>query len=342
MNAPPAALGIKVRQADPVAEAARIDAFVAGHPEGAVFHRPQWSAAVELGTGQRAHYLVAERGGAIVGALPLTAMRSRLFGDALVSAGFGTGGGIVGEGGEALADAARALGFASIELRGGPVPEGWTAATGAYANFDRPLPGDETALLASLPKRQRADVRKAIASGLTTSTGRDRHHRDAHYRVYAESVRNLGTPVFPRALFEAALDGFGDEADILVVWRGDEPLAALLNFYFQGVCQPYWGGGTHAARAARANDLVYFDVMRRAIARGCTRADFGRSKIGTGPYARKKIWDFVPTPLTYAVHGPVREVNPLSPKYRLRIAAWQKLPLFAANRIGPLIARGLG
>ena len=26
---------------------------------------------------------------------------------------------------------------------------------------------------------------------------------DDHYRVYAESVRNLGTPVFPRSLFEA-------------------------------------------------------------------------------------------------------------------------------------------
>ena len=42
----------------------------------------------------------------------------------------------------------------------------------------------------------------------------------AHYAVYAESVRNLGTPVFPRSLFDAVLDLFGDAADILTVWEG--------------------------------------------------------------------------------------------------------------------------
>ena len=81
--------------------------------------------------------------------------------------------------------------------------------------------------------------------------------------------------------------------------------------------------------------------MRRAIGRGCTRADFGRSKVGTGPWSRKRIWGFRETPLTYAVHGEVRSVNPLDPKYRLKVAAWQKLPLWLANRLGPPIARGL-
>jgi hypothetical protein len=86
--------------------------------------------------------------------------------------------------------------------------------------------------------------------------------------------------------------------------------------------------------------------MRRALEAGCTRADFGRSKIGTGPWSRKRIWGFEETPLTYAVRtadgAAPRAVNPLDPKYRLKIAAWRKLPLWAANRLGPLIARGLG
>jgi hypothetical protein len=116
----------------------------------------------------------------------------------------------------------------------------------------------------------------------------------------------------------------------------------LLTFYFKGVCQPFWGGGTFEARQWRANDLIYYEVMRRAIARGCTHADFGRSKLGTGPWSRKRIWGFTETPLVYAVHGEVRSVNPLDPKYRLKVAAWQKLPLWLANRLGPLIARGLG
>jgi FemAB-related protein (PEP-CTERM system-associated) len=342
VNAPAPRLAICVRQADLPAEGPRIDAFVAEHPEGTIFHRPQWSRAVERGCGQRACYLLAERGGAIVGLLPLTEMRSPLFGNALVSTGFGTGGGILGDGAEALAEAALALDYPTVELRGGPVPEGWQAATGTYANFARDLSGDSEALLLSIPRRQRAEVRKALEAPLATSAGNDRRHREAHFLVYAESVRNLGTPVFPRALFEAALDLFGEDADIAVAWQDGHPIAALLNFYFKGAVHPYWGGGTGAARKARGNDLVQFDVMARAIGRGCTRADFGRSKIGTGAWQRKRIWGFDDTPLTYAAHGEKREVNPLNPKYRLQIAAWQKLPLWVANRIGPLIARGLG
>jgi len=347
---PVAAIDVRVADLGDRDESARIDAFVAEHPRGGIFHRPQWSRAAERGCGQRAHYLVAERGGALVGCLPLTEVRSPLFGNALVSAGFGTGGGIIGDGVEPLAAAAwalaRRLGCRSAELRGGPVPEGWNAESGIYANFDRRLPGDAEALLRSIPKRQRAEVKKAVAGSLETTAGSDRRHRDAHFRVYSESVRNLGTPVFPKALFEASLDEFGDGADVVTVWKDDRPLAAMLSFYFKGVCQPFWGGGTREARDWHANDYIYFDVMRRAIERGCVRADFGRSKVGTGPWSRKKIWHFDETPLTYAVRtadgAAPRQVNPLDPKFRLKIAAWRKLPLGLANRVGPAIARGLG
>jgi len=86
--------------------------------------------------------------------------------------------------------------------------------------------------------------------------------------------------------------------------------------------------------------------MLRASRRGCTRVDFGRSKLGTGPYAFKKNWGLEPQPLVYALRtadgAKPREINPLNPKYRLKIALWQKLPLAIANRIGPLLARGLG
>ena len=86
--------------------------------------------------------------------------------------------------------------------------------------------------------------------------------------------------------------------------------------------------------------------MRRAIARGCTRADFGRSKVGTGPWKRKKIWDFEEVPLVYGLRtqagSSARNVNPLSAGNRLKVEAWKRMPLWAANRFGPLLARGLG
>jgi hypothetical protein len=92
--------------------------------------------------------------------------------------------------------------------------------------------------------------------------------------------------------------------------------------------------------------MMYYALMLHARQRGCTDFDFGRSKYSTGAFAFKKNWGFEPRPLAYAVRTAdgqtPRQINPLSPKYRLQVALWQRLPLTVANRVGPWIARGLG
>lgn len=165
MNAHTAILGeLTVREA--AGDDARIAAFVRAHPDATPFHLPAWSRAVERGCGQRARFLIAEREGRIVGLLPLTEMRSPLFGKALVSAGFAVDGGILGDGIEPLAAAARAFTYPSIELRGGPAPSGWATDTTTYLGFTRPLAADDEAELLTIPRKQRAEVRKALANDL--------------------------------------------------------------------------------------------------------------------------------------------------------------------------------
>jgi FemAB-related protein (PEP-CTERM system-associated) len=343
VNAITSLSALRVRHAVP-RDSHAIRAFVAAHPRATPFHLPEWSAGIERGCGARGHFLLAEDGeGAIAGLLPLTEIHSPLFGSAMVSAGFGVGGGVLGDGVEALGEAAWSLarrrGCASVELRGGHVPFGWERREGVYANFARALPATDEAILQSIPRKQRAEVRRALGFGLEVTVGRD---LGAHYRVYSESVRNLGTPVFPRSLFASVLEAFGEDVDILTVSRGGRPLASVLSLYFNDTVYPYWGGGTAEARDVRANELMYYELMRHAARRGCARFDFGRSKLGTGAFAFKKNWGFEPEPLVYAVKGEARETNPLSPKYRLKVAAWKKLPLWLANRLGPPISRGLG
>jgi FemAB-related protein (PEP-CTERM system-associated) len=337
------------------ADEAAIAAYVRAHPEGTPFHLPAWLNGVAKGTGQRAHWLVAERGGRIAGVLPLTAVTSMLFGKALVSSGFAVGGGVLADD-EAAIDAlakagwalAERLGCPSLELRGGPLPEGegWTHKLDSYAGFVRPIEADDDAQLKAIPRKQRAEVRKALDAGMTVTVGRGPEDRRAHYAVYAESVRNLGTPVFPKRLFDAVLDAFGEDADILTVRHEGQAVASVLSLYHNGTVMPYWGGGTFGARALRANELMYVSLMRHARERGCTAFDFGRSKPGTGAFSYKKNWGFEPRPLGYAIRtadgAAPREVNPLNPKYQAKIKAWQKLPLWLANRLGPPIARGLG
>lgn len=340
----------------PLADAAAWDAYVAAHPAATPFHSRAWCEAVAAATGHKVHLLTArDAAGALTGLLPLHHVRSPLFGQALVASGFAVDGGILADDAgvaatlaAGAADVARALKVPSVELRGGALPggAGWHREEGVYAGFARDLAADDEAELAAIPRKQRAEVRKALAGDLSVTIGRDADERRDHYRTYAASVRNLGTPVFPKALFDAVLDAFGADAEIVTVRAGGRPVASVLSLYWRGTVMPYWGGGTAEARGLRANELMYYALMGHARRRGCTRFDFGRSKLGTGPFSYKKNWGFEPQPLVYArwlAPGErPRDTNPTSAKYRLQVDLWKRLPLWAANRIGPLIARGLG
>ncbi|MEE4205688.1 MAG: GNAT family N-acetyltransferase, partial [Erythrobacter sp.] len=252
---------------------------------------------------------------------------------------------------EALAEAterhASARGFAAIELRGGPVParSDWRAREESHCGFERALAKNDEAELLAIPRKARAEVRKGLAKELPVRIGRDRTDLAAHFAAYSQSVRNLGTPVFPKKLFAAMLGAFPRESDILTVFVDGAPVASVLSFYHHGAVMPFWGGGTFAARGLRANELMYYELMLHARKRGMDRFDFGRSKTGGGPYKFKKNWGFEPRPLTYAEWTAPgeepRDVDPTSAAYARKIALWQKLPLGIANLLGPPIARGL-
>jgi len=330
---------------------ARWDAFVMAAPTATFCHRAGWRNVIERAFGHRTHFAYAERDGAVTGVLPLTEIRSRLFGHSLVSSAFAVYGGpvvadeasraaLVAHATDLLASTkANHLEFRSIDAKS----PGWLAKEGLYVTFRREISADHEANMAAIPRKQRAVVRKGIANGLTARVG---HDVATLHRVYGESVRNLGTPVFPRKYFAALCEEFGDDAEILVVEDGGAPIAAVLSFYFRDEVLPYYGGGTPAARTRAGNDILYWEVMRRAADRGCRIFDFGRSKVDTGAYHFKKNWGFAPTPLSYAFKlrtgDSIPDVNPLNPKYRLMIESWKRLPMPVANLIGPWLVRNLG
>lgn len=334
------------------AEAGAWEAFVAGAPEATIFHTLAWRRVVTRSLGHDAHYRCAWRGAALAGVLPLIHVRAPLFGTALVSVGFGVYGGILAADETAAAaladDAARlgeSLGVEYVELRNARADgHGWAVKADLYAGFCRVLSPSSDANLKAIPRKKRADLRKAIENhALTVEVGGD---FATFYRVYAESVRNLGTPVLPRRFYAAILEELGDAAELSCVRSPDGPVAAVMTFYFRDRAMPYFGGAVPAARPVHAYDLLYWKVMERAVARGAMLYDFGRSKRGTGSFDYKTYWGFTPEPLPYAYHlvraTSLPDVNPLNPKYSLFIAAWQRLPLPVANAVGPFIARQLG
>jgi len=328
----------------------RWEAFVAACPEATFFHRFGWRRVVEEGLRHRTRFLLAERDGALAGVLPLAQVRSLLFGHNLVSLPCCVYGGVAAtdpDAVRALTDAAcrlaQDLGVDALEMRNlAPREPNWPRKD-LYVTFRKEITADPEANMKAIPRKQRAVVRKAIQAGLAARQVQD---LDRFFGIYAASVRNLGTPVFPRKYFRLLSEEFGPDCELAVVSHAGQDIASVMSFYFRDQVLPYYGGSLPAARGVGGNDFMYWDLMSRAGARGVRLFDYGRSKQGAGSYSFKKNWGFEPQPLHYEYHlvraKEVPQVNPNNPKYHYFIETWKRLPLAVANAIGPFLARNLG
>jgi FemAB-related protein (PEP-CTERM system-associated) len=327
------------------------DAFVAAMPDGSFFHRAAWARVIETAFGHRCHYVLAEQDGAITGVLPLAHVKTLLFGSTLISTPFCVYGGPLAADAETAAALERyaqeqreKVGASAVELRERQkAASDWTTRSDLYVTFRKAIFDDDATNLKAIPRKQRAMVRKGLQNGLVSVCN---HDVAILHRIYAESVRNLGTPVFPRRYFAILSLVFADCSDVVTVLDAGTPIASVMNFYHHDQVLPYYGGGTPRARQRAGNDFMYWEVMRRAATRGCRLFDFGRSKQGTGSFAFKRNWGFEPERLYYRYHlapgARIPDHNPLNPKYQLFIAAWKRLPLVIANVLGPPIIRSLG
>lgn len=351
------------------------DAFVHAHPEATFFHRFAWSRVLKRAFAHQPYFFLALQGDEVCGVLPLAEVRSRLFGHRLSSLPFAVYGGILASSPEveiALREAAcaqaRELEVGALELRCREASGSDWPVKELYYTFRKELLTGHAENLKAIPNRQRAMLRKALKEGLYSEETEDTQRL---YRVYSESVRNLGTPVFSSKYLRVLKEEFADDCRMLMICQrsdgqaigaaddatlqqgagseafGGEDVAAVLSFYFRGEVLPYYGGGITRARNIKGcNHMLYWELMRRSVDEGIVAFDFGRSKADTGPYSFKKNFGFEATPLPYEYYlvqdSELPDINPNNPRYQQLIALWQRLPLMLANRLGPALARSLG
>ena len=327
------------------------DEFVLACPQASFFHRAGWQRVLQDVFRHPTYFLYAHEAGRITGVLPLAHVKTWLFGNALTSLPFAVYGGVAASD-DASAAALQAqaqklaveLGVEHLELRHTQRHHADWPTQDLYVTFRKPIQASEEANMLAIPRKQRAMVRKGIKNGLGSDidSGVERF-----FALYADNVLRHGTPAMPRRYFEALRQEFGSDCEVLTVSGPDgRLLSSVMSFYFRDEVLPYYAGDDFAARDLAANDFKYWELMRRSCARGLKTFDYGRSKLGTGPYAFKKNWGFEPTPLHYEYclykRDAVPQNNPANAKYRLMIAAWRRLPIGVANWLGPMVVRGLG
>ncbi|MGA2482964.1 MAG: FemAB family XrtA/PEP-CTERM system-associated protein [Candidatus Acidiferrales bacterium] len=325
------------------------DSFVLADPKGTFFHQIAWKRVMEKTYGYRPLYYYSERGGRITGIAPVFLVASWITGRCLISLPFAVYGGICAEDAETeqallkhMEQLAAELRVEYLELRNrdGGLVAGYHPNP-RYATFTIPLDADTDALYRALPKDIRYMIRRAEKAGLTARHGLDQ--QDVFYDLMTVNLRRLGTPAFPRSLFENLIHEYPGQVDLQIIYSASSPLAGGMTFFFRNSAQPYYVGATSQAKSVAANDFLWWQMIKTAAETGRTEFDFGRSKIGSGNYDFKKKWKPRIEPLDYQVklvrRKTVPNFSPANPKFEMATNIWKKVPLGLTRVIGPRVVR---
>ncbi len=205
------------------------------------------------------------------------------------------------------------------------------------------LPDTDEELDKSFKSKLRSQVKKSGTYGATVHFG-GANLLDEFYDVFAENMRDLGTPVFSKRLFRCILDSFSGDAELCVIRNEGRPIAGGLIIHCAGITEVPSASSLRAFNHTGANMLMYRNLLRRAINKGSHTFDFGRSSEDAGTYKFKAQWGAQPSAATwqyYVRKGDPNEMRPDAGGKKRLVETWQKLPVWFTRLIGPTIVRGI-
>ena len=329
-----------------------VERFLRDRGPLALSQHPGMLTVLEEGLGHEVYLLLAERHGQVSGCLPLAHVRSLVFGRFLVGLPYVNTGGVVAGPGEAarrLIDAAvelaNRLRVRYLELRH-ERPVEHPALIEANVNkvhMRLELPATSEELWSRLHSKVRNQVRKGMKHELTVLWGGE-DLLPEFYAVFSRNMRDLGTPVYGRSLFQSLLRVFGDRAELCVIRQRQAPLAAAVCLHGWGISEVPSASSLREHNSTNANMLLYWNLLERAVCRGQAQFDFGRSTVGSNTHRFKQQWGAREFPAVWQHHlrhGSSRAVRPDNPRYGMLIRCWQRLPVWVTRLLGPPLIRGI-
>ena len=325
--------------------------YVESNPAASIYHRAEWQALIRKTFGHSGYYFSArDKAGSITGILPLIRLRSRLFGDFMVSMPYFNYGGAVADHPlieqhlmEAAAQQGARLGVSHIEFRD-DTPRKELPARTEKVNMILPLPVNPEELWQSFTPKLRAQIRRPDRENPRIMLG-DEEYLDDFYAVFSRNMRDLGTPVYSRTFFRNILDSFPGASQLIVIRLADKPVAAAFLIGHRDTLEIPWASTLSNVNRLSINMLLYWEILKYAIKQGYRNFDFGRSSKDSGTYRFKQQWGAQPRPLYWhywqASGGTLPSLNPDNPRYALAIKVWQRLPLIVTTALGPLVVKNL-
>ena len=289
------------------------DNYVLTHPKGIAYQLFAWKEAVKNSYGFDGIYLIAEQNRRVKGILPLIQLHFPFMKGKLVSLPYCDAGGPLADSVEIEKELLLyALNFsvssnkivrASVNIRStAPFaciePELTVKQEKVRMLLD--LPDCSESLLKSLKAKLRSQIKKPIRDGLTVQIG-GKELLGEFYPLFAENMRDLGSPVHSRKWIQSILEAYKNRAQLVIVRMPDKKVAAggVLLCHPHTVSVP-WASSLRRYNLWNPNMLLYWTFLRFASDNGYKIFDFGRSTPGEGTFQFKKQWGAEPASLHWA------------------------------------------
>jgi FemAB-related protein (PEP-CTERM system-associated) len=327
------------------------DTFLIGIPHSCVFDTAAWQNAVHATYNQHVFWLTVKDQDRIRGVLPLTLAGGFPFQRLLTTGVFSSYGSVCAVEASirrALIDRAIALTITEnatcLQLKN-TLPSGHERLVSHtdYQTYVLNLSDPKYMWTEVLTGKARTAIRKAESMKLNYRTG---HHLfDAFYQIIAENMRRLGTPVHSRAFYRNILVNFGQNAEILVCYYEQVPIATLLTLRYKQVVTALSAASRSSYWKFNPNNFVYWEAMKLAHSNGAKQFDFGRSLRESGQAVFKKLMGAEPKDLYYEYFLNRVKVIPRIDQRNRRLhfltSTWSRLPLPVTRWLGPSLIRNI-
>ncbi|MBK8508744.1 MAG: GNAT family N-acetyltransferase [Candidatus Competibacteraceae bacterium] len=357
--------------------------FSNDHQLSCLYHSSTWRDVIQKSYGIDNYYLIAsesyecqkakiensldhtkntgDNDNKIVGAFPLIYLNSWFFGNSLVSIPYFDSGGILAIDQFAEVELLRnciklaeELGVTNIDFRQNyrllsleslkiDTQDKWNLFLSTNkVRMVLNLPISSEFLIKSFKAKLRSQIHKPIKEGLIAKIG-GIELIDDFYNVFAENMRDLGSPVHSRKFFAETLKAFPNTANVFIVYDNQKPLAGSVTIGYKDTLSNPWASSLRRYRRLAPNMLLYWSMLEFACQNGYCRFDFGRSTPNEGTYKFKEQWGAKPEPLYWYRFSKIGShshgCQPDKSKMTRAIECWKKLPVFFTKIIGPGIRK---
>ncbi|WP_394221203.1 GNAT family N-acetyltransferase [Alteromonas gracilis] len=321
------------------------DAYVLQHDEASAYHQFAWLEAVKEAYGHTMIGVLARctDSGQVVGVFPAVLMKIPMLGKRICSlpycdVGYGLADNdkVLSEMREFLAAQMRNVTGKKLEIRGvEQAPLDKAQFENKKVRMLLPLPESSETLLSSFKSKLRSQIRKAEKNGLTFELGTSNDLVGDFYDVYAQNMRDLGSPVHAKKWFRAIVKSYGPNSLVSIVYHEGKPIGGGIIIKSGDKASIPWASTLREFNRLAPNMLLYWSLLSHCADNGVSVFDFGRSTFEEGTYKFKKQWGAEPQLLNWQSfdcnNKPIEAKNDAaSDTSKVRELAeniWRELPL---------------